>query len=156
MTELIYKPPLIVSFDPGTHKEVDFTKYNAGKFVVIKPIEKGEVKLYGLLYVLSIESKAIDMFNHRGLLTILIMLGKEVEIVDLWLGGGLLSFNHSERTLEASGTSERFGNVPVSLTERCLDGLGYHVLTNGLNKRARSNIQDKKVVDWYKNHGFEV
>ncbi len=156
MTEIIYQPPLIVSFDPTTRIETEFEKYNVGKFVV-NLIGEDKVRLYGLLYVSSLDSATIDNVSHSSILSFLEDLHKPFETPELCLGGGLLSFNHPEKILNVTGTSVTFGNVPMGLTEKCLDGLNYKINLRGFYKRFASMSSDeKKVIGWYMDHEFDV
>ena len=158
MAVIIYQPPLIVGVNaekPDEPVEVEFQSYPAGKFVV-GVNEKDTVGLSGLIYAKSRDKMYLDYLFHRDIINYLTKLGRDLRPQKLLLGGGILSFDHAQKTLMVYGESDSFGNVPISIIQGCLQGLEHKLDIYGDQKKKFVRIKDADVEKWYIDHEFDV
>ncbi len=57
------------------------------------------------------------------------------------LGGGFLSIDYENRTIDASGKSVQYGSLPNALVTKCLTGLGYRAYVHMSQEDIREYTQ---------------
>jgi hypothetical protein len=158
----IYQPPLIVGAQWEGYEliaERPMTEYAVGKFMILSDRDE-RVRAYGVLFTNTEVPEQLRRVEDWHVVRELQKRHPDPSY-DLPLGGGVLHFHHSAKSISIIKASERFGKVPGSILEKALkvpnhtiEDAGDELAILGQIELHPSDIY--KVRAWYTERGFEV
>ncbi|HLC60651.1 MAG TPA: hypothetical protein VJJ52_04435 [Candidatus Nanoarchaeia archaeon] len=94
--------------------------------------------------------------EHSEIIGILALLGENISVHNLPLGGGYLTLDHVANTAAAGGSSGMLGAAPKPVLENSLKLHGYSITATGDDLYYPASRSNKDVTRWFQIHGFET